>query len=90
MEFDYGSSFLKDLRKLPKEIQKKTEILIAEVILKCNSLSEIPHLEKVKKQKDSYRIRIGDYRIGFKYDEKITFQRIKHRKDIYKFFPIIF
>ncbi len=35
-----------------------------------------------------YKIRVGDYRIGIKFEhETLTFERILHRKDIYKVFP---
>jgi mRNA interferase RelE/StbE len=35
-----------------------------------------------------YRIKTGDYRIGFEYkDGEIIIYRVLHRKDIYKYFP---
>ena len=38
---------------------------------------------------DFYRIRIGDYRVGIELenDNSVTFLKLKHRKDIYKYFP---
>ena len=36
-----------------------------------------------------YRVRIGDYRLGFELIDKETvlFILVSHRKDIYKYFP---
>jgi mRNA interferase RelE/StbE len=54
----------------------------------ADSLSKISNLKKLSGHKSAYRIRIGDYRIGFFYEsEKVIFARIVHRKEIYKVFP---
>jgi len=35
-----------------------------------------------------YKIRFGEYRAGIRYEyNEITFERILHRKDIYRHFP---
>lgn len=36
-----------------------------------------------------YRVRIGDYRVGFEIlpDESILFILVAHRKEIYRYFP---
>ena len=53
-----------------------------------NSLEEIPNTKKLKAHKSAYRTRIGDYRLGFFYENTtITIARFVHRKDIYKIFP---
>jgi len=46
-------------------------------------------IRKMKGYEDYYRIRLGDYRIGCKIEErhKIIFYRVKNRNDIYKVFP---
>lgn len=42
----------------------------------------------LKANKPFYRIRVGDYRIGFMLDNDIlVFMRVLHRKDIYRYFP---
>ena len=46
-----------------------------------------PKISKKLKGKDSYRLRIGDYRIVYNIDDKnktITVFRIRHRKDVYR------
>ncbi|MGL4377778.1 MAG: type II toxin-antitoxin system RelE family toxin [Microcoleaceae cyanobacterium] len=43
----------------------------------------------MKGDDNAYRLRVGDYRIGFYFDdETITFVRVLHRKDIYRYFPV--
>jgi mRNA-degrading endonuclease RelE of RelBE toxin-antitoxin system len=45
-------------------------------------------ISNIKGFRGYYRVRLGDYRIGFKKErEFIVFMRVKHRKDIYKNFP---
>lgn len=90
MEYELERSFLKDLEKLPNNIQDKAKELVYQKIPNFKQLSEIPHLEKVKKRKNAYRIRVGDYCLGFCYEDKIIFEQAKHRKDFYKFFSVIF
>ncbi|MGH8000971.1 MAG: type II toxin-antitoxin system RelE family toxin [Brasilonema sp.] len=52
------------------------------------SFEEITNLKKLKGYDNAYRIRIGDYRIGIIFDdETVMFQRVLHRKDIYRYFP---
>ncbi|WP_256556073.1 type II toxin-antitoxin system RelE/ParE family toxin [Oscillatoria sp. HE19RPO] len=39
---------------------------------------------------DKYKIRVGDYRIAMTVDKKtqtIIYQRVAHRRDIYRTFP---
>ena len=88
MKVSFKKSFIKDLKNLPKNIQEKIKKLVFEEIPNKNSLSEIPGVKKLKGADNYYRIRIGDYRIGFKYENgKIVFYRVLHRKQIYKKFP---
>jgi len=81
-------SFIKDLKELPKNIQEKIKKLVFEEIPNKNNPPEIPNVKKLKGADSYYRIRVGDYRIGFKYENgKIVFYRVLHRKQIYKRFP---
>ncbi len=99
MKIDYSKKFLKDLKKL-----KKADRLIYKNILEfCFNelpdyklISDIPNSKKLRNYNDYYRIKIGDYRIGFKRlskvketkkHAKIQLLRVLHRKDIYKYFP---
>jgi mRNA-degrading endonuclease RelE of RelBE toxin-antitoxin system len=48
----------------------------------------IKDLKKLKEEDNAYRMRIGDYRIGFfLMGDTITFARVLHRRDFYRYFP---
>lgn len=88
MKVQFKESFLKELKKLQN---KKLKDSIYECIVQAENagkLSEIKNLKKLKGYNIYYRIRIGDYRIGLKIEEKVIFFVVfEHRKDIYKDFP---
>lgn len=80
--------FLKELSKLPTKERIKVEKLLFQEIEYYASTSQIPNLQKLKGYKIYYKIRFGDYRIGLKMEgHTLIFERILHRKDIYKFYP---
>jgi mRNA interferase RelE/StbE len=61
---------------------------IIEEVESASSLSNIKNMKKLKGDTISYRIRLGDYRLGIYFENGIIeFARIVHRKDIYKIFP---
>lgn len=88
MVVEFLSGFSRDIDKIN---QKSIKEKIARVILsveQAKSLSEITGVKKLAGHKSAYRIRIGDYRLGFFFEAGIIqFARIAHRKDIYKMFP---
>ncbi len=44
--------------------------------------------KKIKGFKNAYRIKFGDFRMGFLWeDESIKLSRVLNRKDVYKYFP---
>jgi len=81
-------TFEKDVSKIK---DKKILISIANCIEEIQSkakLSDIINCKKLTGTKNSYRIRIGDYRIGFVLEnETIEFVRFLHRSKIYETFP---
>ena len=88
MQIKFEKSFYKDLQKLnnPKLAIKLKETLL--LFENSTSLNEIPNIKKLKTYKIYYRLRIGNYRLGFSYENDIiTFIRFLPRKDIYKLFP---
>ena len=88
-KIEYTKRFLKELSKLPKEIQVKAEKIVFEELLSANPLG-LGHLEHMTGYADKYKIRIGRYRIGIMIDKAnklLICQRIVHRKDIYRVFP---
>ena len=88
MESRFREKFLKDIAFIhhPKILKAIHEaILNAEA---AGNLQQIRNIEKMKDAKNAYRIRVGDYRIGFFLEENcIEFTRCLHRKEIYRYFP---
>jgi mRNA interferase RelE/StbE len=73
----------KDLRKLPKNYQKK----IIQKILNLKNNPKPVDARKITSSENYYRIRVDDYRIIYEinYKEKrINIFRIRHRKEAYR------
>lgn len=89
MKIEYSKLFLKDIKKINHlKIFNEIKSFSFEEIYSYTSITEIKNLKKMVGFSDYYRIRKGDYRIGFKFiDNRIVFLRVLHRKEIYKFFP---
>lgn len=88
MKVIFDKSFSKSIEKLGnKQIKDK----IKDSIIKLENstlLEEIPTIKKLSGHKSFYRIKIGDYRIGFELEDMcIRLITVAHRKDIYKRFP---
>jgi len=68
-------------------VARKT-IDFIEQVQSASSIGEFRHIKKIKGSQNAFRVRIGDYRIGFYLvQDTIQLARIVHRKDIYKYFP---
>jgi mRNA interferase RelE/StbE len=79
-------SFEKDANQLPLPSQKK----LKKIIQNLSSISSLKEIDasKLKGGKNAYRIRFGNYCIGFYLEEnQIILSRLLSRKDIYKYFP---
>lgn len=89
MQLIFDKSFAQSLEKL-KDRKVKVHLLALIVkIEQADKLNDIPNIKKIIGFKKYYRIRIGDYRLGFELEDVNTlrFIIICHRKDIYKQFP---
>lgn len=88
MNLLYSKKFLKDIEHTA---DKKTRLNVQDVInsiKNCTSLSDLSGIRKMTGYENYYRLRIGDYRLGFKLENNtVTLLRFKHRKDIYTVFP---
>ena len=82
------TSFNKDISKIKdKKVTTKIEHLIGKME-SAKAVSELPGIKKLAGHHTAYRIRIGDYRLGFfLVDNSIRLTIFAHRKDIYKHFP---
>jgi mRNA interferase RelE/StbE len=88
MKVDFKKSFLKDLKKIKNKSLQNTVYEVIVLVESANNLNQIKNLKKLTGYEVHYRIRIGDYRIGLKFeDEVVYFVVFEHRKDIYKGFP---
>lgn len=89
METRYLPSFIKDLKALKSTpFFVPIKALVFEEIPNYLQFEEIKNLKKLNVAEDAYRIRLGDYRIGLIFDDEVvTFVRVLHRKDIYRYFP---
>ena len=81
---EWKKSTRKDLRKLPASI-------VDRIVETVEGLAEnpFPHgTEKLAGSEHAYRIRLGDYRIVYEVVAElklIEVQRVRHRKDVYRF-----
>lgn len=88
MQVQFTAKFSKDLDKISLKSVKNSIIQIIELIENSKDLTSIPNLKKLKGHKSAFRMRIGDYRLGFFYENNtVLLARILHRKDIYDSFP---
>ena len=79
---------LKELAKVPKQQRKITEFFAFKVLTDLESIKEIRSTKKLNGHKSAYRVRFGDYRLGFTtIENKITLERILHRGNFYRNFP---
>lgn len=82
-EVRYAPSALKELEKLPKKITARVRDAI-------NDLALAPRprgCKKLEGEEDTYRIRVGDYRVIYEVHDDLVIVliiRIRHRKDAYK------
>ncbi|NEO86204.1 MAG: type II toxin-antitoxin system RelE/ParE family toxin [Spirulina sp. SIO3F2] len=72
----------KSLAKLPNQIRDR----ILEQIDFLQTEPRPPGVRKLKGQKKSWRLRVGDYRVVYVVDDQIKqidIVRIRHRQDVY-------
>ncbi len=88
MQIRVNKTFLKELAVLPLKERIRIERFLFEKTKNIKNLYDIPNLGKLKGYKNYYKIRFGNYRVGLKYEANtLTFERLLHRKDIYKYYP---
>ena len=81
---DFKPSTIKDLRKLPINIQKRIAKKLEYYLNQSEPLDYAVPLVGNGKVGD-YRFRVGDYRVVFDFkDNRITILMIEHRRDVYQ------
>jgi mRNA interferase RelE/StbE len=89
MIVEFDSSFLKALSKIKdSSILNRIKKSIFELENSAD-LKNVSNLRRLSGYKTYFRIRIGDYRLGFESINNNTIRLIiiAHRKDIYRDFP---
>ena len=88
MKLIIEKSFEKDISKINDKKIRNSVADCLDSIKQLTTLTDIPNCRKLKKSKTANRIRIGDYRLGFYFENQtIEVVRFLHRSDIYKYFP---
>jgi|JI6StandDraft_1071083.scaffolds.fasta_scaffold336313_2 mRNA interferase RelE/StbE len=87
MTVRFLSSFEKDLYKVSPAIRHKVVDLVTQIET-VSSIREVSQVKKLRGFKEAYRVRIGDFRLGFLLQGgTVTFVRLLDRKSIYRVFP---
>jgi mRNA interferase RelE/StbE len=87
VQIEVKKQFIKDLDGTPKSVRQSVEQIIFN-IKAAELITSVENVKKLKGHQDYYRIRAGDYRIGFAIvDSTVILSRFLHRKEIYRFFP---
>ncbi|MBD2653590.1 type II toxin-antitoxin system RelE/ParE family toxin [Synechocystis sp. FACHB-383] len=89
MDVQYFPSFIKDLKRLKSFPQYELiRSLVFDEIPQLEQIQSIPNVKKLKGEDNAYRIRLGDYRIGFYIqNESVILARVIHRREFYRYFP---
>ena len=89
MNVEFDSCFLRSLSKIKDQtiLQRIKKIIIE--LEESADLKKVRNLRKLTGYKNYFRIRIGDFRLGFEtiHDDTIRLIIIAHRKEIYRNFP---
>ncbi len=88
MKVEFNDSFVKDLKAVrDKSVLARVKAAI-EASEQADTLDQITHLKKMRGEREDFRIRIGDFRLGLKLEgDTLVFIRFLNRKDISRYFP---
>jgi mRNA interferase RelE/StbE len=88
MDVIFAKLFLKDIRNISDENLKKEVLKAIFDFESAQNLVELSNIKKMKGHSEAYRLRIGNYRLGFYYEGfTIKLARFVKRESIYKLFP---
>lgn len=80
--------FEKDIQHISDKKLAAQVMTAIQTMETCNKLSDLRNIKKMKAKGNYYRMRIGNYRLGFKAEtETLILLRFMDRKDIYSYFP---
>lgn len=88
MNIKIDKAFEQDIDSISNKSLRNRVADKIEAIEKATRLTDITNCKKLKNSHNAYRIKIGDYRAGFEFENNtIVFIRFLHRSKIYNFFP---
>lgn len=89
MEVVFDKRFTKDIKKIKDPALKQKIKTAIEQLEQADDLKAVGRVKKLQGHTTVYRIRVGDYRLGFFLLDQDTVElvRVLHRKDIYSDFP---
>jgi mRNA interferase RelE/StbE len=84
----FRESFDADLYTIRKAALLRRIKKAIEQVEAARTFQQIPNLKRLEASGKYYRIRVGDYRLGFVFEQGVvTFVRCLDRKEIYRYFP---
>jgi mRNA interferase RelE/StbE len=84
----FRESFDEDLSALTDAGLLRRIKRVIEQVEAAQTFQQIPNLKRLDARGKYYRIRVGDYRVGFVFEQgAVTFVRCLNRKEIYRYFP---
>jgi mRNA interferase RelE/StbE len=84
----FKKTFLKDLAAVPAQARPQIERFVFEEMPRIESIQAAGRIEKLKGHSGYYKTRFGDYRVGMWIEgDTVVFERVLHRKEIYRKFP---
>lgn len=87
MKVKFAKQFYSDIRNLPSGVSRALQRAI-EDIERSKTLGELREIKKMRGYASYYRLRLGQYRLGLKYEGgECTLLRFLHRREIYRHFP---
>ncbi len=88
MKTRFRESFAEDLSALTDAGLRLRIKRVIEQVEAARTFHEIPNLKRLEAKGKYYRIRVGNHRVGFVFEDgAVTFVRCLDRKEIYRHFP---
>ncbi len=88
MKTVFRESFDSDLSAITDAALLRRIKKVIEQVEAAKTFQQIPNLKRLESSGKYYRIRLGEYRLGFVFENgAVSFIRFLHRKEIYRYFP---
>jgi mRNA interferase RelE/StbE len=84
---DYAVSFRRSAEKDMKKLDPKVQTRVFRAVEPLAKNPRPDGCRKLQGSDDSYRIRVGDYRVIYTIDDAVLIvavERVRHRRDVYR------